>query len=255
MYKEYKMEKFAESGKKRSLKPDMRKVRKLVSTTPVFKKDVLSGLQKIDDLNKEHPAREYLLNRRLPTDSLYYTEGFKEWTNTVKPNSFEDVSTDEPRIIIPFRDKEGNCFGYQGRSLSPNGLRYITILLEEGRTKIFGLNRIDTRKTVYVTEGPFDSLLLDNAIAMAGADVSAASSDLAGLDLVYVYDNEPRNKQITDRMDKHIKDGHSLVIWPKGINQKDVNDMLLAGHNVNSVVQSNSYKGLKSTLKFNEWRK
>ena len=106
-----------------------------------------------------------------------------------------------------------------------------------------------------MTEGPFDSLLLANAIAMAGADVSAASSDLAGLDLVYVYDYEPRNIQITDRMDKHIKDGHSLVIWPKGINQKDVNDMLLAGHNVNSVVQSNSYKGLKSTLKFNEWRK
>lgn len=255
MYKEYKMEKFQESGKKRSLKPDMRKVRRLVSVTPVFKKDVLSGLQKIDDLNKEHPAREYLLNRRLPTESLYFTENFKEWTNTVKPDSFEDVSIDEPRIIIPFRDKEGNCFGFQGRSLSSAGLRYITILLEEGRTKIFGLNRINRANTVYVTEGPFDSLLLSNAIAMAGADVSAASGDLAELDLVYVYDNEPRNKQITDRIEKHIKDGHSVVIWPKDVNQKDVNDMLLAGHNVNSVVQSNSYKGLKSTLKFNEWRK
>jgi predicted ATPase len=50
---------------------------------------------------------------------------------------------DEGRIIIPFKDKEGNVFGFQGRSLSSSGLRYITVLLEEGQPKIFGLNTIE----------------------------------------------------------------------------------------------------------------
>lgn len=253
LHKEYKMEKFQDSTKKRKLSPDMRKVKRIVSGTPQFKKSILSGLDKIDSLNKEHPAREYLDNRNLPTESLYYTEKFKEWTNSVKPNSFEDTTRDEPRIIIPFIDKDGECFGYQGRSLESTGLRYITILLEE-RTKIFGLNTIDPTKTVYVTEGPLDSLLLDNAIAMAGADVHE-SSELRGLDLVYVYDNEPRNKQITDRIAKHIKAGHKVVIWSGDIKEKDINDMVLAGRPVNDIVQKRTFKGLASTLKLNEWRK
>ena len=253
-YKEFKLEKFQESGKARKPKIDLRKAKKIVAAKPVFKKNLLAGLQPIDSLNKEHPAREYLLNRKLPTSSLYYTEGFKEWTNTVKPGAFDEVKHDEPRIIIPFLDKDGNLFGFQGRSLSSTGLRYITILLEEGHPKIFGLNTIDTSRTVYVTEGPFDSLLIDNAVAMAGADV-AEHPELLGNNVVYIYDNEPRNKQITDRMDKHIKQGHSLVIFPSGVKQKDLNDMVLAGHKVQEVVQSNCYSGLKLTLKFNEWRK
>ena len=96
--------------------------------------------------------------------------------------------------------------------------------------------------------------MLDNAIAMAGADVHE-SSELRGLDLVYVYDNEPRNKQITDRIAKHIKAGHKVVIWSGDIKEKDINDMVLAGRPVSDIVQKRTFKGLASTLKLNEWRK
>lgn len=254
-YKQFKLEKFQENGTK-TKKPrvDLRKAKKVVSAKPVFKKNLLAGLEPLDSLNNTHPAKEYILNRKLPTDSLYYTETFKEWTNSVKPGAFESTTKDEPRIIIPFLDKNGELFGFQGRSLSPDGLRYITIMLRDDVPKIFGLNRVDTSRTVYVVEGPLDSLLLDNAVAMAGADV-AEHPELLGNDVVYIYDNEPRNKQITDRMAKHIKSGHSLVIFPKGVDQKDINDMVLAGHKVQSMVESNCYQGLKLTLKFNEWRK
>lgn len=254
-YKQFKLEKFQENGTK-TKKPrvDLRKAKKVVSAKPVFKKNLLAGLQPLDSLNKEHPAKEYILNRKLPTNSLYYTEAFKEWTNSVKPGAFESTTKDEPRIIIPFLDKNGELFGFQGRSLSSDGLRYITIMLRDDVPKIFGLNRVDTSRTVYVVEGPLDSLLLDNAVAMAGADV-AEHPELLGNDVVYIYDNEPRNKQITDRMAKHMKSGHSLVIFPKGVDQKDINDMVLAGHKVQSMVESNCYQGLKLTLKFNEWRK
>lgn len=252
-YKQFKLEKFQESNTKKKPKFDMRKVKRVVSAKPEFKVDLLKDLTPIEQLNNSHPAREYLANRKLPTESLYYTENFKTWSNTVKPGAFESTAYDEPRIIIPFLDKDGELFGFQGRSLSSSGLRYITIMLRDV-PKIFGLDRVDTSKRVYVVEGPFDSLLLDNAVAMAGADV-AEHPELLGNDVVYIYDNEPRNRQITDRMSKHIKDGHSLVIFPRNVLEKDLNDMLLAGHDVKTVVESSCYRGLTLTLKFNDWRK
>ena len=243
------MEKFTSPQKR-----DMRKIKRIVSTTPVFKsRGILDDLTPLKDLNNSHPAKEYILNRRLPTEALYFTEKFKEWTNHVKPGTFQEITQDEPRIIIPFIDKEGVVFGFQGRSLHNSSLRYITILLEEGRPKIFGLNTIDYDKRIYITEGPFDSLLLRNGLAMAGADVSTDS--LHGTDHVFVYDNEPRNVQIVSRVSRHISEGESVVIWPSNIKEKDINDMVLAGHNVQEIVDSCTYKGLTATLKLNEWRK
>jgi DNA-directed RNA polymerase subunit RPC12/RpoP len=250
LYKEYQLEKFQNSNKPRV---DMRKVKKVVSSKPTFKKNVLNGLSKLDDLNNSHPAREYILDRRLPTEALYYTEKFKEWTNSIKPNTFQDVTQDEGRIIIPFRTKEGDVFGYQGRSLSNSGLRYITILLEEDQPKIFGLDKIDYEERIYITEGPLDSLLLRNCVAMAGADISLSS--ILGDNVVYIYDNEPRNRQITKRIEQHIDAGQSVVIWPKHIIQKDINEMVLGGLCVQNLVESNTYIGLTAKLKFNEWKK
>ena len=250
LHKEYKLEKFQDSNKPRV---DMRKVKRVVSTKPVFEKNILSGLVPLTDLNKSHPAKEYILNRKLPIDALYFTEKFKEWTNSVKPDTFQDVSNDEGRIIIPFRTKEGDVFGYQGRSLSNTGLRYITILLDEDQPKIFGLNTINYDKPIYITEGPFDSLLLENSIAMAGADVCL--DRILGGNVVYVYDNEPRNTQITSRIERHITGGESVVIWPKNIEYKDINDMFLGGLCVQNLVESNTYTGLTAKLKFNEWKR
>ena len=250
LYKQYQLEKFKDGKKKR---PDMRKVNKIVSQAPVFDIDVTSTLTPVSNLNTEHPAKEYLLQRKLPLEALYYTEKFQEWTNSIKPGTFEDTKQDEPRIIIPFKDREGNTFGYQGRSLSDSGLRYITILLQEDKPKIFGLNTLDYEQTIYVTEGPLDSLFIKNCCAMAGADLSGVS-DL-GSDVVYILDNEPRNKQIVDRVGKLIDRGQSVVIWPSNINQKDINDMFLAGISVQSIIESNTYHGLAATLKFNQWRK
>ncbi len=269
LYKEYVLERFSEN-KTTKPKMDMRKFNKAVSsfsdrmndfqfevltpsTIPEHKQGPLEGLTPLDNLNNSHPAKEYILNRKLPTSALYYTEKFKEWTNSVKPKTFQDITHDEGRIIIPFRDKEGNVFGFQGRSLSNSGLRYITILLDEDALKVFGLESLDHEKPIYITEGPFDSLLLENAIAMAGADASVRDAGITNG--VFVYDNEPRNAQITTRILKHINDGDSVVIWPATLKEKDINDMFLAGHDVQLLVQSNTYNGLTATLKFNDWRK
>ena len=113
----------------------------------------------------------YSVVKYLNLISVIFTTPIKfcTWVNTQKP-TFKDVKKDHPRIIIPFIDNEGTWFGFQGRSLATDDkLRYITIMLDESKTKIFGLNRVDYNKTVYITEGPIDSFYIDNAIAMAGA--------------------------------------------------------------------------------------
>ena len=224
------------------------------SSKPKFtKKDF--DLQRISELNKEHPARAYLSNRNLPEKcfrDLYYCDKFKRWTNDQK-YTFNDLDNDESRIIIPLRDRN-KIFGFQGRSLNPkNKLRYITIMLDEDAPKIYGLERINKSSTIYIVEGPFDSLFLENCVAMAGADLDLRSCGWS--DYICVYDNEPRSREIVKRIDKTIDRGGKVVIWPKDIGQKDINDMFNAGVNVKDVVESNSYQGLKAKVQLNKWKR
>ena len=221
---------------------------------PKFKKK--GELQSCSELNKEHFALGYLLGRRIPEkyfSELYFVEDFCTWVNTQKP-TFQDVKKDHPRIIIPFIDQQGEWFGFQGRSLKADDkLRYITIMLDENRSKVYGLNRVDFNKTVYVTEGPFDSLYIDNAIAMAGADIDWDM--LEGKEVVFVFDNEKRNREIVKRIEKAISKGYEVVIWPSSLEEKDINDMFNAGHDVQSLVEFNTYSGLEAQIKLSEWKK
>jgi len=251
VFDEYTMERYKAglTGKGRNLADP-----KLSFTKPVFKKK--TDLQTIASLNSDHPARGYILGRQIPEkfyEEIFYAERFCTWVNEQKP-CFKKIVHDHPRIVIPFIGTDGEWFGFQGRSLAADDpLRYMTIMLDEDRTKIYGLNRVDFNKTVYITEGPFDSLYIDNAIAMAGADVEW--SLLNGKEAVFVYDNEPRNKQIIDRISKAIDKGFEVVIWPTNLEEKDINDMFLAGHDVQSLVEFNTYTGLEAQVKLSEWKK
>ena len=221
--------------------------------TPDFVKTD-TGLEKISDLNIFHEARKYLEQRGIKDlDYFYYCPKFKEWTNKQK-KTFDTLRQDHPRIIIPFKDKEGNLFGYQGRSLALNAkLRYITIMLDEEQPKIFGLDRIDTNKSIYITEGPFDATFIKNSVAMAGSDIDIRSFNWS--DHIWIFDNEPRNREIVNRISKVIDRGDKVVIWPNNIQQKDINDMSLGGHDVQKMVESNVYQKLEAKLKFNNWKK
>jgi hypothetical protein len=210
-------------------------------------------LDKISDLNSSHPAREYLENRGIKDlDYFYYCPKFKDWTNKQK-KIFDNLKQDSPRIIIPFKDKTGNLFGYQGRSLAPKAkLRYITIMLDEEQPKIFGQDRVNYDERLYITEGPFDSMFIKNSLAMAGSDVSLSEFSK---DTVFVFDNEPRNREIVSKYDKIIKSGYHVVVYPNTIKEKDLNEMSLAGIEVQQVVDNNIYSGLEATLKLNDWKK
>lgn len=250
LHDQYIMEKYKSNVKK----PKKVVVDDLDFNTPIFKSTQVDiDLEKISELNTTHPAREYLTNRKIKDlDSFYYCPKFKQWTNTIK-KSFDNLKQDSPRIIIPLRDETGKLFGYQGRSLAPKAkIRYITIILDESKPKVYGLDKVNNEELIYVTEGPFDSTFIRNSIAMCGSDVELSSCPGR---FVFVYDNEPRNREICAKISKTIQQGNSVVIWPSSITEKDINDMVMAGHNVQSVVESNTYQGLEAQIRFNAWKK
>ncbi len=162
LHKQYTMEKFKEglTGRHRNIPNPIFEEPKFEFKKPVFKKKL--------DLPKatEVPiAKEYLEKRKLDPSKFYFAYKFKEWPNTQK-QTFDTIGRDESRIIIPLHDTEKNLIGFQGRSLGPNSVKYITVMINEDAPKIYGLDQVDNEKPIYIIEGPFDATLVQNGVAM-----------------------------------------------------------------------------------------
>lgn len=232
--------------------------------TPKFSKKIsekskLALLCRIDTLSTEHKAVRYLSQRKIPESKynrLFYTQNFKEWVTSLS-DKYDNLPNKEERIVIPFWNESGELFAAQGRSLDPqNKMRYITVRFDEEATKIYGLDTWNKSKETIVVEGPIDSLFLDNALAMAGADVPYDMLDRENT--IFVYDNEPRNKEIIARMEKTIDAGFKVCFFPDIVEQKDINDMVLAGASSNQlmkIVTKNAYGGLSAKAKIVSWKK
>ena len=244
LHKQYTMEKFKEghTGKNFVVEEP-----KLEFKKPVFKKSI-----NLPKASSNPIAKRYLENRKIDPDKFYYADRFKSWTNTQK-KTFDTIGRDEPRIVIPMYDETKNLIGFQGRALDKSPNKYITIMIQDEAPKAYGIETIDKTSTVYITEGPFDSTFIRNSIAMCGADADVHSWGISNP--VWVYDNEPRNREIVERISRTIDSGDSVIIWPTNITEKDINDMILAGHEVMSMLKSNTYHGLEAKIKFNNWKK
>ena len=245
LHKQYTLEKFKEghAGGRNFVVEEP----KFEFKQPVFRKGL--DLPKASDVTV---AKEYLEKRKLDPSKFYFTNKFKQWTNTQK-KTFDTIGRDESRIIIPMYDENRNLIGFQGRSLGPNSVKYITVMINDDVPKIYGLDTIETENPIYILEGPFDSTLVENSVAMCGSDIDIGSFGWS--DYIWVFDNEPRNREIVNRISKTIDRGDKIVIWPSTVTEKDVNDMTMSGHNVMNLLESNTYSGLKAKIKFNNWKK
>ena len=243
IYKQYTFEKFKSGHTGKNFVVDSPKF--------VFKKPEFKTKINLPKASENPDAKSYLENRKLNPDKFYYVDKFKSWTNSQK-ETFDDVSKDEPRIIIPLF-YQNTLVGFQGRALGPSKIKYITVMLNDDAPKIYGLDEIEKSKTVYITECPFDSTFIHNSIALCGAD---GDVDKWGIgDCVWIYDNEPRNAEIHSRISRVIDRGEKVVIWPSFVKEKDINDMILSGLNVQDMIESNTYSGLEAKLKFTTWKK
>lgn len=251
LIKEYALERYkdGETGNHNYTKPtfDIPK--------PVFKKKI--NLQTINDLPDGHYVKDYVINRKIPQErwsELYFAPDFKAFVQSLGIE--KELKDEDPRLVIPFYDAGKNLFAFQGRAMSDSKLKYITVKMDENAKKLYGMDKVDLSRKVYVVEGPIDSMFLDNCIATADATLSFASE--VSDNLVLVNDNEPRNKEIVRQIEDNIKKGFSVVIWPNTMEQKDINDMILSGltkEQIMSIIEDHTYSGLRAEFELNNWRK
>ena len=249
-YNDYIFERYKKGVKTNNPEPEFK------FDVPIFrKKGVLKNLKSISDLSTDHPARKIVEERSIPFESfsdLYLCESFYQFTNKLIPNKFPSLDGDHPRLLIPFRDEQGEVFAYQGRAFGEETPKYITIKLKD-EDKIFGLDRVDKSKHFYVCEGPLDSLFIDNCLAVGGSDFDRLEGNFT-----VIFDNEPRNKEINKQIEKTIEKGCSIVLWPEHMNWKDINDMIIHGYTksqIQEIITDNTFCGAAAQLRFAEWRK
>jgi len=253
LYESYLLERYKKSAPA-TPKPEFDfKPTKFKDQTPI------DDLKSIKDLPEDHPARLYCDNRKIPEkcfDKLFLSDKFMTLVNEVKPNTYK-VIKDHPRLIIPFYDTTGKVFAFQGRAFGKEQPKYLTIKLDENKQKVYGLDKVNFQQPIYITEGPIDSLFIDNCLAAGGADLFLKNK-IPNDQITYIFDNEPRNKEIVKRMYKVIEQNFNVVIWPEDLQLKDVNDMILSGLTklqLQDIISNNTYSKLSALTKLNYWKK
>lgn len=228
---------------------------------PKFKKHI--NLPTIESLPNEHPAKTYLIERMIPDrvfGDLFYAEDFKIFTDTIWPEHGKEMYHKDQRIIIPFYDENKVLIGYQGRSIpsiNPSYIRYITVKLIENNLKLFGMDKVDPSKKMYVFEGPLDSFFIKNSIATCDASLLVSAKYYTKSNLVLVFDNQYENKDVAKQINRAIKEDFNVCLFPKSMNGKDMNDFILNGYTIDElkkVIDKNTFHGLRATLEFSQLR-
>lgn len=220
-------------------------------------------LPTLNSLDDDNEGKIYAKNRKIPRDymtKLYYANDFKKFVEMLHPSydKLASLKQNESRIIIPFYDQNNMLLGFQGRAINPSKIKYITIKLHESNKKIFGLNNVNFKQRIYVLEGPIDSMFLPNSIATMDASLDRVIDDLGCHDFVFIFDNEPRNKEIISHMKKIINLNKNICIWPNNIEEKDINDMILSGKSksqILGIIDTHTFSNLRANLEFERWKK
>jgi len=216
----------------------------------------LKRLKKISQLEWNHPVKRFVQKRKIPSSQhyeLYFAPKFYAWVNSIIPNKFSKLDNDHPRLVIPFFDEKRKMFAFQGRAFGDEIPKYITIILDPTKNKIYGLNRVKKDRPLYAVEGPIDSLFLDNCVAVAGADFTSLP-----MDTTIIFDNERRNKEVLKQVEKTINRGYKVVLWPSEVKEKDINDMILSGktkYQLQQIIKQNTFSGIQAKTRFVFWKK
>lgn len=217
-------------------------------------------LDLISSLKDNHEAKLYLKKRKLlfASNIIGYSDNFKEFVNNHSNIKYNNIPEDK-RIILPFYNEEGKFIGCQGRSIEESpSIRYVTVKFYEDSNKIFGLNRIDWGKQIFIMEGPIDSLFIKNSIAVCQGDIPKIYLNKTPIVPIVVLDNEPRHKDTIKRMSNAIKNGYKVCFWKFESNLKDINDMILSGISsevLRKHIISNSYQGIRAKLELVKWKR
>jgi len=255
LYNEYSLERF-QLKKDSEYIPEVPKVE--VKEAP--KKLSFDGMEPIDSLSDDHPAIKYLKNRKIPKETykkLFFVLRFKKFEFTWRNIKVKDnIDGEHPRLIIPFFDKQGNIIRLSARAFGNQDPKYIFMKIKDDASRIFGLDTVNPKKTVFVLEGPLDSLFLENAIAVGSADLIVPELS-SYKDVVLIPDNQPRNPEVCKSIHKMVLSGMKVCLWEKDWG-KDINEMVVNGHSIEAIqdlIAKSTYQGIAAQLKFKMWIK
>lgn len=220
-------------------------------------KKVSIDLPTIASLKFFHPAKQFILKRKIPVErheEIFYANDFKDFVDEIMPDNEKKLMRGEKRIVIPFYDSDYVLQGFTGRAIETSSLRYIALKLYESNVKLFGLEKIRRDKPVFVVEGPFDSMFIENCIASMDSSLTSVIQHCLNCDFTFIHDNQPRNKQIVAQTLKTIELGQKVVIWPRVIKEKDINDMVLADIDVNFWIENRTFSGTRAKLELQNWK-
>ncbi len=263
MFKEYSLERYKESAtghaNNRSFAIDVPQTR----FGKVQKQRVFEHAEWISQLPTGHFCLTYVGARKIPLkhyNKFMFTPNYEKFIKTLLPTIDKEISSDA-RLVIPYYNEFDELIAVTGRALenASERLRYVTVRMNDSKNKlIYGMDRVDLEKTVYIVEGQIDSLFLKNCIASGDSALGATANLFQAMNKILVFDNEPRNKEIVKLMENAIKSDHNVVIWPDYMPGKDINEMVMRGMDsleIQSIIDSNTSRGLEAQLKFNYWKK
>lgn len=263
LYSQYVVERYADGAHNKTSHKTVESVLKFEE--PKFTKKpepklLDSIMDRLDTLPDDHEVIKYVTDRKIPRDAfsrLYFIPNVKDVIQ-LNAKYKESIITSEPRLAIPFFDGAGKLLVVSLRGIRGESLRYINIKVDEDAPSIFGLDRVDNDKQVFVVEGPIDSLFLDNCIACAGTSFGKIDQlPIPQENITIIFDNQPKNREVGKLMNKYIDMGYKLVIWPD-VPGKDINEMIengLTSLEIQSIINDNTFQGLSAKAKYMMWRK
>ena len=229
----------------------------------VEKQRVFDHAEWVSELQSGHFCLNYAQNRSIPEehyDKLLFTSKYRQFIDALVPNHGKSLA-DDARLVIPYYDVNGELVAVSGRALetSEEKLRYVTVRTNDSDDKlIYGMDRVNLHQTVYLVEGPIDSLFITNCLASGDANLSLTAKNISAKNKVLIFDNEPRNKEVCKLIEKAIKLGEDVVIWPDTIEGKDINEMILNGFSpdeIKGIIDSNTLRNLEAIAKFTFWKR
>lgn len=236
-----------------------RKITREPDEPTYYREDILKSTKTCSDLPEEHPARAYLKSRSLDSfsDRFYFVPDYGSFCRAMHMQNSERLR-DDARVVLVCRNYKRDIIGCIGRSLdSASKIRYISSVTEKGLHPFYGLDNLDSTRTIYVCEGAIDSLMIDNSVAVSCADLDRIGQEIGNAKerCVLIPDNERRQPHIMKRLNRYIQDGWKVVMFPDWLSgHKDMNEMITSGaltrDGLMDVLKKNTYSGINATIKF-----
>jgi transcription elongation factor Elf1 len=132
------------------------------------------------------------------------------------------------RIIIPFDNSEGKIYFFQARTIVGDEPKYKNALSD--LRPIYNYYEADFTKPVIITEGPIDSMFIENAVALLGTKYMPELLD-AIPQKYFIYDNDKAGR---DQALIELEKGQYVFMWKKFIknfafqkSKVDFNDLVI----------------------------